>query len=179
MPAFARLRRFAEDRTAVAAVEFAIILPVMLLLYLGTFEASHAIATKRKVESAAEAVGGIVARSPEMDMTRLRNVLLISDGIADDVGGTKPTITITTVMTDANGRATVDWQRIGTAAGVAKGTPFPLADDLAGLSSAYFVVTRVEYSYTPTFDVGGVFGTLQIDRSFTFRPRKGSAISWK
>ncbi len=60
----ARLMRLLRDRSGTAAVEFAIILPVMLVLYLGAFQASHLIMTKRKVESAAEAVGGIVARSP-------------------------------------------------------------------------------------------------------------------
>ncbi|MBB3935702.1 TadE/TadG family type IV pilus assembly protein [Aureimonas phyllosphaerae] len=174
-----RLTRLLHDRSATAAVEFAIILPVMLILYLGTFEASHAITTKRKVESAAEAVAGIVARSPEMDLTRLRNVLLVSDAIADGVSGAEPKITITTVRTDANGKATVDWQRIGTVAGAAKGTPYTLSGELAGLADAYFVVARVEYSYAPNFDVGGLFGTLEFDRSFTFRPRKGSEIPWK
>lgn len=174
-----RLMRLLHDRSATAAVEFAIILPVMLVLYLGTFEASHLIMTKRKVESAAEAVAGIVARSPEMDMTRLRNVLLVFDGIAGDVEGDDPKITITTVRTDANGKATVDWQRVGTAAGVAAGTPFQLADDLAGLADTYFVVTRVEYRFAPTFDFGGMFKAMKFDRTFSFRPRKGAEVAWK
>lgn len=174
-----RLMRLLRDRSGTAAVEFAIILPVMLLLYLGTFEASHLIMTKRKVESAAEAVGGIVARSPNMDMTRLKNVLLVFDGIAGDVDGEDPKVTITTVRTDANGKATVDWQRVGTAAGVASGTPFQLAANLAGLPDSYFVVTRVEYRFDPTFDVGGVFGGVKFDRTFSFRPRKGAAVAWQ
>ena len=57
------------------------ILPVMLMLYLGTYEGSQAIIAKRKVDTAAETVGGIVARSPEMDATRLKNVMLVSDAI--------------------------------------------------------------------------------------------------
>ena len=32
------LRRFARDRDAVAAMEFAIVLPIMLLLYIGGVE---------------------------------------------------------------------------------------------------------------------------------------------
>ena len=44
-----------------AAVEFALILPVMLVVYLGTLEASTLITMDRKVQSVAGAVGDLVA----------------------------------------------------------------------------------------------------------------------
>ncbi|WP_168990430.1 TadE/TadG family type IV pilus assembly protein [Aureimonas flava] len=160
-------------------MEFAVILPVMLLFYLGTFEASQAIITKRKVTNAAETVGGIVARSSEMDATRMRNVLLISDAIIGSVDGDPPEITVTTVRTDAKGVATVDWSRRGTAEAAAKGTPYRLPDELAGLADAYFVLATVRYAYTPAFDFVGIFGTMEFERRFTFRPRKGTEIAWK
>lgn len=173
------LRRAIRDRKGAAAVEFAMILPVMLLLYLGTFEASNALIMKRRVDSAAETVGGIVARSPEMDDTRMRNVLLISDAIVGQARGAKPEITITTVKTDAEGKATVDWSRRGTASAAARGTPYTLPTDLQGLAGAYFVFAKVSYRHVPLFGLGGAFGTMDFERTFAFRPRKGSEIAWK
>lgn len=173
-----RFARLLRDRRGVAAVEFAIIVPVMLIFYLGMFEASHALVVKRKVDNAAETVGGIVARSTEMSDTRLRNILMISDAIVGDAGGV-PEITITTVKTDDKGVATRDWERIGTASGAAKGTPYPLPSDLTGLNDAYFVFAKVRYQYVPTFDVGGIFGAIEFERTFSYRPRKGDSILWK
>ncbi|WP_279482186.1 pilus assembly protein [Aureimonas sp. SK2] len=171
--------RLIRDRKGAAAVEFAMILPVMLLLYIGTFEASDALITKRRVDNAAETVGGIVARSPEMDDTRMRNVLLISDAIVGRPGDRKPEITITTVKTDANGKATVDWSRKGTAVAATRGTPYSLPPDLKDLTNAYFVFAKVTYRYVPLIGLGGEFGALDFERTFAFRPRKGSEIAWK
>ena len=44
-----RLARFVGDCRGVSAVEFAMLLPVMMTLYLGSVEASQGIATNRKV----------------------------------------------------------------------------------------------------------------------------------
>lgn len=173
------IRRLLRDRRAAAAVEFAVILPVMLLTYLGTFEASHAIIAKRRIDNAAETVGGIVARSPEMDLTRLRNILLISDAIVGSTGDPKPEITITTVKVDNKGKATQDWSRRGETQNGSPGASYQMPSDLAGITDSYFVFAKVSYAYRPTFDVGGLFGTLHFERTFVFRPRKGSEIPWR
>ena len=47
--AAARLPRFKSDENAVAAVEFALILPLLIVLYIGTAELTQAISVNRKV----------------------------------------------------------------------------------------------------------------------------------
>lgn len=173
------LCRFLGDRRAAAAVEFALILPVMLIAYLGMFEASQAIIAKRRVDNAAETVGGIVARSPDMDATRMRNLLMISNAIVGSSSGQEPEVTVTTVRTDAKGQATVDWARRGTVQTAVKGARYQLPSDLAGLPETYFVFSKIAYTYRPTFDVAGLFGTLRFERTFAFRPRKGAEIPWR
>ena len=48
IPMPARLRRFAADQSGVSAVEFAILLPLMLTMYLGGVEVSQAVSADRK-----------------------------------------------------------------------------------------------------------------------------------
>jgi hypothetical protein len=44
------LKRFLSDRNGVSAVEFALLLPLMLLFYFGTVETGAALAVHRKVQ---------------------------------------------------------------------------------------------------------------------------------
>jgi hypothetical protein len=44
-----RLRHFVPSRDGVAAVEFAMVLPVMVLMYLGMTELTFAVNTDRKI----------------------------------------------------------------------------------------------------------------------------------
>ena len=56
------LQRFVKEERAIAAVEFALILPLMLLMYLGTAEGSRLFIMDRKVAVVAGSIGDLVAR---------------------------------------------------------------------------------------------------------------------
>ena len=55
-------RRFARDRRAVAAVEFALLLPVMMVMYLGVYEVTRAVTNNRKVVQLARTLADLTAR---------------------------------------------------------------------------------------------------------------------
>lgn len=59
-----RLKRFIADKRGVSAVEFALIAPLMILIYLGTAEAALMLMMDRKVTNAASTLGDLVARTP-------------------------------------------------------------------------------------------------------------------
>ena len=52
-----RIRRLIGDERGVSAVEFAMLLPLMLTLYLGAVEVSQGIGADRKVTLTARTVG--------------------------------------------------------------------------------------------------------------------------
>ena len=75
------LKHFSRQNKGVVAVEFAMILPLLLIFYLGAFEGSQALSANRKVEAIADTVGNLVSRSTAMDTTRLNNIMAISKAI--------------------------------------------------------------------------------------------------
>lgn len=62
LAAMARRRRFGTDTRGVAVVEFALILPLLLLLFVGSIEASTLITVDRRVNTIAGSIGDLVAR---------------------------------------------------------------------------------------------------------------------
>lgn len=70
-------RRFARDARGVAALEFAMILPLMLLLYMGVLELSMGYQASRKVSLFARTVSDITSQATapvaNADMLQVRN----------------------------------------------------------------------------------------------------------
>ena len=70
-----RLREFVSGERGTAAVEFAVILPFMLMAYLGGAEVGDGVAIDRKVAITTRAVADLASRSPKItdaDMAKFR-----------------------------------------------------------------------------------------------------------
>lgn len=59
---------FVRGRRGVAAVEFALILPLLITLLLGTFEITRAVEINRKVNNAASVVADLITSSEEANL---------------------------------------------------------------------------------------------------------------
>jgi Flp pilus assembly protein TadG len=55
--------RLAWDRSGLAAIEFALVPPVMLLLFIGSFEATNLVLASMKLEASAETAADLVAQT--------------------------------------------------------------------------------------------------------------------
>ncbi|TPW28713.1 TadE/TadG family type IV pilus assembly protein [Pararhizobium mangrovi] len=60
------LSRLWKDRGGAAAIEFAFVLPVLVVLYLGLVEASFAIVAHQKTEETASTIGDLIAQDTEL-----------------------------------------------------------------------------------------------------------------
>src|SRR6201985_2162713 len=74
------------DSAGLAAVEFALILPIMLLLFLGSFETTNLVLAYMKLEASAETVADLVAQ------TRANTVLQSTD-ITNNTNAAKQVLT--------------------------------------------------------------------------------------
>ncbi len=68
------LRRLLRDERGVSAVEFAMLLPLMITLYLGGVEVSQGIAVDRKVTLVARSLGDLVAQSTTVTNSDMTNI---------------------------------------------------------------------------------------------------------
>lgn len=179
-----RVRQFTVVQEGVAAVEFALILPVMLLVYIGSVEASALITMDRRMQTIAGTVGDLVARAESsIDSGTLEDYFLAAGGIMTPYPSTdlKQLVTLAQVMTD--GTVKVVWSRqyaggkMTTPAADPK--PYTLPKEMIEISRGqYVVVSQASYNYLPLYGI--VFEQkIQLSRENYFIPRFRRVIDIK
>src|SRR5580692_4132613 len=83
--AFARARvaiaGFFEDRRGIAATEFAVIVPIMLVMFFGTVEFSSGLAVDRKVSLVARAIANLTSQGVQATSADLAGYFLVGSKI--------------------------------------------------------------------------------------------------
>jgi Flp pilus assembly protein TadG len=151
VPSIPSLRRFADDRSATAAIEFALILPFLVLLMFGFIDLTDGVNARRKVTLSASTVSDLVARVKDVDNGYANSVLSAGSAILAPLDTAGLQIVVSSIVTDAKGQSTVAWSIGQHAAPRAKGSSYLLPDALrpaAGKTGA-LVMAEVAYTYKP------------------------------
>ena len=172
---YRHLRRFARDKRGVSAVEFAMLLPLMVTLYLGGVEVSQGVSIDRKVTLVARSLSDLVAQSTSVNATDMTNILNAATAVVAPYTDTKLKVTVTSVSIDNAGIAKVAWSKTknGTARAVNSTVTLPAALNIANTS---LIWAEAEYAYTPT--IGYVIsGTLNLKDQIYMRPRLSDSVA--
>jgi Flp pilus assembly protein TadG len=170
------MRRFSRDTRGVSAVEFALVLPLMLTLYLGSFEISQAISASRKVTLVSRTVADISSQSASLSSASMTNILNAASVIVAPFSVSNLKVTVTCVTIDSSSRATTTWSDTlnGTTHGVGSAVTLPSALNVASTSMVW---SEVSYTYAPLFGSGliaawtGIGGTINLKDQMYMRPR--------
>jgi Flp pilus assembly protein TadG len=170
-----RIEEFARDKRGVSAVEFAMLLPLMLTLYLGGVEVSQGISIQRKVTLTARTVADLVSRVATIDTTGVNAALGASAAILAPYPDTKAKITVSVVTIDANGNAKIAWSasKNGTARAVGSSVTLPAA---LKVPSTSLVWGETGYTYEPAIGYV-VTGSMALSDQIFMRPRLSDTIT--
>lgn len=172
------IARFRRDARGVAAVEFALVLPIMLLLYVGTSEAGLLISMDRRVQTIAGTMGDLVSRAnKDIPACDIKDFFAASAGIMAPYSATTLNQVVTAVSVKADGTATVTWSK-ATPGGVAKvqNTVYPLPKEMSDIAkNSTVIVAEASYSYTPITNLIYKQDILLRRENF-FLPRFGGTI---
>lgn len=170
------LQRFARNCSGVAAVEFALLLPVMLLLYVGGIEISDGYAIKRKVTNATSALGDLVTRAEEISVSEMDDILDAAEAVIAPYSAGNMKIKVSGVSIDEDSVATVCWS---AARHETPGSPDATiaVPDGVGNPESFLAVAEVSYTYTPM--IGYVItGSLDISDRFYLKPRVSGTVCY-
>ena len=171
----ARASRFAADRRGVSAVEFALLAPLMVAIYLSGVEVSQGIGIDRKVTLTAAAMANLAAQNSTVSNSDMANYFAAASSIMVPYSATTLKITVTCLTIDSTGKATVKWSdtKNGTARAVGSVVTIPSALAVANTS---LVFAEVSYAYKPV--IGYVItGTMTLADQMYMSPRQSTTIT--
>ncbi|MET0546343.1 MAG: TadE/TadG family type IV pilus assembly protein [Caulobacterales bacterium] len=179
------LRALARDSRGLAAVEFAMGLPVMLVMFMGTIEATNILTADRRAQSVAATLCDLTARDDSITTAEMDDIFSAATAVLADFPTGAPQMVVTSIVNNA-GTVKVDWSRAKNAApdasgGSVTGLPTGL---LATGGSVIRVRVTIPYSLTTMgatnykqqsngktimkYDMGA---THNMSKTFYLRPR--------
>jgi Flp pilus assembly protein TadG len=186
-------RALLRDRRGVAAVEFVMIAPIMLVAFFGTVEFCSAVAIDRKVTLIARTVSDLTSQTGAMisqtaasvDSTALTGKFKTSSFIINPYQGSVNG-QVSEIYVDSNGKAKIQWTQGATMSGntvTLTASTRNVGDDVTTVVPAsllvaqtYLIFSEVSYQYVPTIGyVMGKTGVNLSDVSYT-RPRQSTCI---
>jgi len=183
----ARLRAagLLKDRSGIAATEFAMIVPMMLVMFFGTIEFSSAVAIDRKVTIMARTVADLTSQGATVNDTDLTNFFAASLAIMTPYDKTPTNATVSELYIDpASGDVRVQWSKgsaprsVGSIVTAIVPTSLISRDPNTNaiLPNQYLIFSEVSYLYVPT--IGYVMvktGVTMSDVAYT-RPRQSVCV---
>jgi Flp pilus assembly protein TadG len=170
-----KLAGLAGDERGVSAVEFAMLLPLMLSLYLGSVEISQGIGADRKVTLTAHTISDLVSQVQSINNADMTNALNASVAIMAPFPTSNLQVIVSSVTIDSTGKATVDWSDTfnGTARTKGSTVTLPAALNVANTS---LIWSEVQYTYKPVIGYV-VTGTLTLKDQIYMRPRVSPSVT--
>jgi Flp pilus assembly protein TadG len=145
------LRGFRRAHSGMAAVEFAMILPVMLVLVLGAVEVTDALICKTDVSKTASTAADLIAQESAVTTADMTNVFAALSALNYPFSTAGLKVVITSVIDDGKGGGTVDWSQANSGSARSKGTAVTVPTGLI-TSGGSVILAEVTYAYTPPTD---------------------------
>lgn len=162
--------RFVAARAGVAAIEFAFVLPVMLLLFIGMSQVTVALSMDRKVTLLARTAADLVGRVGTITAAEVDGIMQAASVVLEPYDDSEVSIVLSSVVVeDPDGAggpdplaASVCWSRAnanGTGRTAGDEVPIPPGFDQDGMS---FILAEVRMPYRPLFSLDNLFTTITL-----------------
>jgi Flp pilus assembly pilin Flp len=140
------MNRFWKSSAGVSSVEFALIAPLMLTLFLGMIELSDGLTAKRKVTAATSTVADLVSRANTISNSDVTDVYAAASAILAPFDTSEIEVRITSVVVNLDGTTEVGWGDALNTDALDPGDDYILPSGL-GLPGGSVIVGEVTYEH--------------------------------
>lgn len=146
----ARHRPSLSDSRGISTVEFALIFPLMLMIYVGLLHAADISMVRNKVSRAAEGLATTAAATPTMSDPRLAALMAATLAVLDPLEG-EPQIVLSGIATSDTGPVVV-WSGAVHASAPPAGAPFQFEPGApASPNGGTILVADISLTYSSRF----------------------------
>ena len=172
-------RHFNKDKKGVAAVEFALILPVMLTLFFGVTEISQALSARAAVTNVAAVTADLVAQKSVMTGGEISNVFSAAEAILYPFDTTAAHIKVSSIIYDTVSKSLtsgkVSWSCAKRDTAKSEGDTVTLPDGLM-TEGGSVIISEIVYDYSsPVSKL--VVGAASMKNTFYTKPRRVMSIA--
>lgn len=169
---------FAGNTRGVVAIEFALIVPLMITIYFGTVETTNAMTASRRVTNVAQTAADLTAQAASVGTSDINDIFAASTAILTPFPTSTIKITITSVVASSSNATTVGWSKAyGTGAtALVAGKAVVLPAGLTVANSSVIMVT-VAYSYTSPVSTF-ITGPIAMTETAYLKPRRSVSVAF-
>ena len=169
------VRRFAKDRQGVAAIEFALIAPVLVLLYCGIAELGQAFLADSRTSHVASAVGDLVAQTDTLTSANVDDIFTIGATIMAPFPTSSLQMRVTSVTADPTGKPLVTWSRSYGGYPILKPTN-PVTVPIVMAAGDSVIMTQSQYQYTSVIQYI-LPHALTYTAAYYLKPRRSTQVT--
>lgn len=170
--------KFLRAREGVAALEFALMAPILLIMLIGGTALEEAVVVSRKVTAAAHAIADVTTQYTSVATTDLSLVLQASTLVLEPYPSTTAKMTVSEIMVPPNGGSgTVVWsQALNTdPRGVGSTVSIPAGSTTSTSDNTYLILGEISYNYTPRV-ANNIVPGITFYQSLFMVPRRSTSI---
>lgn len=177
------LKSFWRDRRGVSAIEFALIAPVLIVMYCGFAETTQAMMAQRRLSNITSQIGDLVAQGTQTGPLKMNDNFAIGNLIMAPYPTATLKMCVYSVTSDASGKDTVAWVQPNAAGVGMTGCPSKAGVTVTDISTGVLpanqsiIVSRASYDYTSPIKLV-MPTTMTFKRSYYLRPRRTDAVAW-
>lgn len=181
LPLIDKMRLLRSDVRGVGAVEFALIAPLLLFLYITSFELTIGLSVSKRVTRTASTIADLVTQQSKVTTSDLQQMTSVANAVFTPYKPENLKIKVTGVTLDASSNPTVAWSWAQDGS-----RPYANASSVnvpTDMRSASTFLVRAEVSVTHQllmFMPGLMPSNLQtitLNREFYYRQRVGTSIT--
>jgi len=168
-----------RDTSGVTAIEFALVLPIMVFLAIGSIEFGRLLLVTQKLQNGTFILADLTARDKTLSECQLENIFLALDNIIQPYEfAASGAAIVSSIGVDPSGDPVVNWQEdgAGTLTAVSaigeEGDEATLPEDLYIVAGETIIVAESFYAYEPIFGLTTSASTLH--RIAYVKPRLGT-----
>lgn len=142
------LSEWMREKEGVAAIEAAMIFPIMLMMFLGVFDAGNAILANQKAVRASQVVADLIARQNIVSASDVTEAIAAGRLAFEPLDSSSYGVDIVSIRFDEDANSSIVWRETVNMGSIpdALSAVSALEDENEGV-----VMVSVEYTYVPLF----------------------------